>query len=43
MHLVTLALMTLLFAARALTSGTGGLPDRYDPITLLSSLTLTHD
>jgi peptidoglycan/LPS O-acetylase OafA/YrhL len=42
-HLVTFAVMTLLFAARALTSGTRGLPDRYDPITLLSSLTLTHD
>ena len=42
-HLVTFALMDLLFLARALTSGTRGLPDRYGPITLLSSLTLTHD
>jgi peptidoglycan/LPS O-acetylase OafA/YrhL len=42
-HLVTFAVMNLLFVARALTSGTHGLPDRYDTLTVLSSLTLTHD
>jgi peptidoglycan/LPS O-acetylase OafA/YrhL len=42
-HLVTFAVMNLLFVARALTFGTQGLPDRYDAITVLSSLTLTHD
>src|ERR1700730_17710246 len=39
-HLATFAFMEVLFAARALTSGPRGLPERYDPITALTSLTL---
>jgi peptidoglycan/LPS O-acetylase OafA/YrhL len=42
-HLVTFVFMNVLFMLRALTSGIHGLPERYDLVTLLSSLTLTHD
>jgi peptidoglycan/LPS O-acetylase OafA/YrhL len=42
-HLATFVYMELLFVAAILTSRSHGLPNRYDPITLLSSLTLTHD
>jgi peptidoglycan/LPS O-acetylase OafA/YrhL len=41
-HLVTFAAMLGLFAAKLFTSGSSGLPDRYDPVTLLTTLTLTN-
>ncbi len=41
-HLVTFALMMLLFSVKSLTSENSVLPDRYDPLTVLTTLTLTN-
>lgn len=41
-HLMTFAAMVAAFSFAAMTVGTHGIPDRYDPLTLLSSLTLTQ-
>jgi peptidoglycan/LPS O-acetylase OafA/YrhL len=41
-HLVTFAVMLGLFTAKLFTSGSSGLPDRYDPVTVLTTLTLTN-
>jgi len=41
-HLVTFAVMLGLLAVKLIISGGGGLPERYDPITIATTLTLTH-
>ena len=41
-HLVTFAIVLALFAAKLATSGWSGLPNRYDPATIATTLTLTH-
>jgi peptidoglycan/LPS O-acetylase OafA/YrhL len=41
-HLVTFAIMLALLAVKLITSGSGGLPERYDPVTIATTLTLTH-
>jgi len=41
-HLVTFAVMLALLAVKLMTSGSGGLPERYDPLTIATTLTLTH-
>ena len=41
-HLVTFAFMLVLLAVKLVTSGDTGLPGRYDPLTILTTLTLTH-
>jgi peptidoglycan/LPS O-acetylase OafA/YrhL len=41
-HLATFVFMLALFAARSVTTGSGGLPDRYDPVTFFTTLTLTN-
>lgn len=41
-HFATFSFMMALLAATLITSGDAGLPDRYDPLTILTTLTLTH-
>ena len=41
-HLVTFAIMLALFAGKLITTGSSGLPERYDPVTMITTLSLTH-
>ena len=41
-HLVTFAVILALLAAKLMTSGGSELPNRYDPATIATTLTLTH-
>lgn len=41
-HLVTFLAMMALFVIKVALSGSGGLPDRYDAETIITTLTLTH-
>jgi peptidoglycan/LPS O-acetylase OafA/YrhL len=41
-HLVTFVMMLALFAAKLITTVSNALPDRYDPVTIITTLTLTH-
>jgi peptidoglycan/LPS O-acetylase OafA/YrhL len=41
-HVATFILMLALFVARSATTGESGLPYRYDPVTLLTTFTLTN-
>ena len=41
-HLVTFVAMLALAGAKVMISGSDGLPERYDPETIITTLTLTH-
>lgn len=41
-HLVTFGIMLALLAVKILVSGSSGVPDRYDFLTIATTLTLTH-
>jgi peptidoglycan/LPS O-acetylase OafA/YrhL len=41
-HLVTFGIMLALFTGKLITAASSALPDRYDPVTVITTLTLTH-
>jgi peptidoglycan/LPS O-acetylase OafA/YrhL len=41
-HLATFAIMLALFAGNLITTGSSALPERYGPVTIITTLTLTH-
>jgi peptidoglycan/LPS O-acetylase OafA/YrhL len=41
-HFVTLAIMLVLLATKLMMSGSGGIPERYDPVTIIMTLVLMH-